>query len=337
MKILVIGGTRFIGAAAVRRLLELGHQVAVLNRGLAPLEPPSGVVRIRGDRDDLAASRTEISAFEPEIVLHNVVVKEAHVEGALEALRGIAQRLVMVSSCDVYRAYGRLTGTEPGPPDPMPLDENAPLRESRYPYRDRFPDAAHPLHWYDKIPAEERAFSDSTITGVVLRLPMVLGPHDYQHRLFPFFRPMEDGRPALVFEESYGAWRSTYGFVENVADAIALACTHPAARGVYNVGDASPSIAELARDVAKIMNWNGEIISVEKNALPKELHPDMDTAQQLVCSSEKLKRELGYVPRFDVAETLRRTLEWERRNPPDPIPAGTLQYEAEDVYLSRLS
>lgn len=335
MKVLVIGGTRFIGAAAVRRLHELGHEVTVCNRGLAPVEPPPGVTRIRGDRDNLAASRADFEAFAPEVVLHNVVIKEDQVEGALAAFRGIASRLVMVSSCDVYRAYGRLTGTEPGSPDPMPLEETSPLRESRYPYRDRFSDPAHPLHWYDKIPAETRALSDSDITGVVLRLPMVLGPNDYQHRLFPFFRPMEDGRPSLVFEKSYADWRSTYGFVENVADAMALACTHPQARGVYNVGDASPSIAELAHEVAAMMDWHGKIISARKEDLPKELHPDMDTAQHLVCSSEKLRTELGWSPRFDAKETLRRTLEWERRNPPDPIPPGTLQYEAEDGYLSR--
>jgi nucleoside-diphosphate-sugar epimerase len=334
MKILVIGGTRFIGAAAVRRLHELGHQVAVYNRGLAPVEPPEGVVRIRGDRDALVAARPQIEAFGPEVVLHNVVLREEQVAGALEAIRGIVQRFVMVSSCDVYRAYGRLTGTEPGASDPMPLVETSPLRESRYPYRDRFPDPSQPLHWYDKIPAEARALSDPEVTGVVLRLPMVLGPNDYQHRLFPFFRPMEDGRPALVYEESYAAWRSTYGFVENVAEAMALACTHPRARGLYNVGDASPSIAELARDVAAILNWKGEILTANVEDLPKELHPDMDTRQQLICSSEKLRDELGYSPRFSDEETLRLTLEWERRNPPDPIPPGTLQYEAEDAYLA---
>src|SRR5690606_3533151 len=123
---------------------------------------------------------------------------------------------------------------------------------------------------------------------------------------------------ALVFEESYAAWRSTYGFVENVADAMALACTHPRARGVYNVGDASPSIAELARGVASILNWKGEILTAKVEDLPKELHPDMDTVQHLVCSSEKLRDELGYAPRFSDEETLRLTLEWERRNPPDP-------------------
>src|SRR5690606_32464382 len=160
MRILVIGGTRFIGAAAVRRLQELGHEVAVLNRGLAPVEPPAGVVRIRGDRDALEAVRPRIEAFAPEAVLHNVILREEQVAGALEAIRGIAPRFVMVSSCDVYRAYGRLTGTEPGPPDPMPLVETSPLRESRYPYRDRFSDPSHPLHWYDKIPAEARALSD---------------------------------------------------------------------------------------------------------------------------------------------------------------------------------
>ncbi|MEZ4655112.1 MAG: NAD-dependent dehydratase, partial [Candidatus Eisenbacteria bacterium] len=291
--------------------------------------------QIRGDRDDLVASRADFERFAPEVVLHNVVIRKEHVEHALATFRGVARRLVMVSSCDVYRAYGRLIGTEPGAPDPVPLDETAPVRAKLHPYRDRFPDPAHPLHWYDKIPAESLALSDAEMEGVVLRLPMVLGPHDYQHRLFPFFKPMEDGRRALVYEDTYDSWCSTYGYVVNVAEAMAVACTHPQARGIYNVGDASPSIADLARQVAQKVGWDGEIVTAAKTDLPPELHPDMDTAQGLVCDCRKLERELGYRPLFDLDQTLERTLEWERAHPPEPIPPGTLQYEAENAYLAK--
>ncbi len=46
----------------------------------------------------------------------------------VEAFRGVARRVVAISSQDVYLAYGRLTGLEPGPAEPVPLTEHSPLR-----------------------------------------------------------------------------------------------------------------------------------------------------------------------------------------------------------------
>ena len=54
-------------------------------------------------------------------------------EALMAAFRGLARRVVVVSSQDVYRAYGRLIGIEPGPPDPVPLDETSPLRSRLFP------------------------------------------------------------------------------------------------------------------------------------------------------------------------------------------------------------
>ncbi|MFG0213147.1 hypothetical protein ACFU8X_08570 [Brevibacillus porteri] len=59
MKILFLGGTRFIGPHAVKRLAEAGHEVAVCNRGLSlgAASLPSGVVSITGDRARLGEYR----------------------------------------------------------------------------------------------------------------------------------------------------------------------------------------------------------------------------------------------------------------------------------------
>ncbi len=46
----------------------------------------------------------------------------------VEAFRGVARRVVAISSQDVYLAYGRLTGLEPGLAEPVPLTEHSPLR-----------------------------------------------------------------------------------------------------------------------------------------------------------------------------------------------------------------
>ena len=58
---------------------------------------------------------------------------------------------------------------------------------------------------------------DRELPGTVLRLPMVYGPGDPLHRLFPILKRIDDGRPALLLDERMAQWRATRGFVENVA------------------------------------------------------------------------------------------------------------------------
>ena len=51
MKVLVLGGTQFIGRHIVETLLAAGHTVSILTRGKSPDELPVQVERFRGDRD----------------------------------------------------------------------------------------------------------------------------------------------------------------------------------------------------------------------------------------------------------------------------------------------
>ena len=57
MRVLVIGGTNFIGPHVVRALLAAGHEVTVFNRGKTDADLPAAVTRLTGDRaeGDLAA------------------------------------------------------------------------------------------------------------------------------------------------------------------------------------------------------------------------------------------------------------------------------------------
>ncbi len=334
MRILVIGGTRFIGAALVRRLDAAGHAVAVLNRGESPLTPPEGVLRIVGDRDRLESCAEALHAFAPETIIHNVVLNESHVRGLQEVARGRVARLVLVSSVDVYRAYGRLTGTEEGQPEPTPLDEHSPLRDVLYPYRAHAENEEDPRWGYDKIPAERAALEDPDLPATVLRLPMVIGENDYQHRLFPIWKPMVDGRPAIVMAESYARWKDTLAYADNVADAIAVAAVDPRAAGrIYNVGDVSMTSRELVEAVAPLMGWDGRVVVRPDARLPKALQPPFPVAQDLDVSAERLRTELDWSPPVPVPEALRRTLAWEQENPPPTPPPGFPPYEAEDRVL----
>ena len=62
MKVVVIGGTNFLGPPLVRRLVALGHEVAVFHRGRTGADLPPAVEHILGDRHDLGEHAAASSA-----------------------------------------------------------------------------------------------------------------------------------------------------------------------------------------------------------------------------------------------------------------------------------
>jgi nucleoside-diphosphate-sugar epimerase len=129
MRCLIVGGTRIIGPHVVRELLLRGWNVAVLHRGVHLTPLPANVQRITDESAGIPVLRVPAAAlrFEPDIVLHMIAMGERDTEAAMSTFAGRAGRLVALSSGDVYRAYGRFLGTEPGPIEPTPLSEDAPL------------------------------------------------------------------------------------------------------------------------------------------------------------------------------------------------------------------
>ena len=334
MRILVIGGTRFIGRALVLRLLARGHAVGVVNRGQTEDDLPDEVLRIRGDSNTLVASRDEIAAFAPDGVVHNVVWHAGHVAQLLEACAGLNARLAVTSSMDVYRVYGRGHGIEDGDPDHTLQDEDAPLRTVLHPYRAQATDEADFRWSYDKIPAERALLDAPGVDGLILRLPMVIGPRDPQHRLARFARAMRAGRPAIVLETGFAAWTSTYGHVDNVADGMAEAVTRATPHSVYNVGDWVLSLRQLAEHVAAIERWDGRIVTAEREALPETLREDWAVEHWLACDSSRIRDDLAWTAPIGLEDALRAALAWEHAHP-GPVPeAEAARWAAEDAFLS---
>ena len=89
MRVLIIGGTNFIGPPLVRRLVGLGHEVAVFHRGRAPADLPTGVGHIHGDRHDLGAQAAEFRRFSPAVVVDLIAYTEADATGLVETFRGL--------------------------------------------------------------------------------------------------------------------------------------------------------------------------------------------------------------------------------------------------------
>ncbi len=180
MTVLILGGTGFIGARVALRLRARGAEVAVLHRGKTAADLPDGIRSVVADRRDVDALRREVAKLQPAVVVDVIAFSERDAEILLGALRGLTERVVVLSSADVYRAYGRLRRMEPGPPEPVPLTEDSPLRERLYPYRTRGSETDEDFDpdpdEYDKIPVERMVLRESEPAGAVVRLPWCTDP-----------------------------------------------------------------------------------------------------------------------------------------------------------------
>ena len=336
MRILVLGGTRFIGLAAVTELAAAGHAVAVFHRGKTNAELPVGVMQILGDRHDLQFHREQLLGFGPDVVIDMLAMTEADIRGVIELFRGHASRLVVISSCDVYRAYGVLIGKEDGYLQPTPLAEDAELRPQLYPFREGQPRAADdPRAWlddYDKILVERAALSEPELPAVVLRLPMVYGPRDGQHRLFPYLKRMDDARPAILLSETDANRKFARGYIGNVGKAIALAAATGAASGIYNVAD-EPVLTEIewVRAAAQAAGWGGRVVVLPDAVLPEDMRGI--TVQDLDVDTQRIRGDLGFSESVSLYDALTQTVEWERRHMPEADPAQ-FNYELEDELLA---
>ena len=106
MRLLVLGGTKFLGRAAVEAALERGHEVTLFNRGETNPELFPEAEKLRGDRDgDLSA----LEGREWDTVIDPSGFVPRLVRASAEALRGSVGQYVFVSSISVYDELG-----EPG-------------------------------------------------------------------------------------------------------------------------------------------------------------------------------------------------------------------------------
>ena len=311
MKVLVVGGTGFVGGALVRRLLEDGHAVAAFHRGETG-QAADGAATICGDRKDLASHRGEFRRFAPEVVVDTIAYTEADGRALAEVFGDITRRLVVLSSQDVYAAYGRLLRLESGPADSTPSTEDSPLRASRYPYRSRA-SPGEMAYDYDKILVESAARA-SGLPVTVLRLPKVYGAGDPQRRLRPYLSRMLGGASEIRLDRAKAGWRWTRGAVEDVAGAIALATIDERASGrVYNLGEErASSEAEWVRAIGEAAGWTGRVREVAREELPEEEREPYDFSHDLVADTGRIRRELGFVERVGREESLRRAVAMER-------------------------
>jgi nucleoside-diphosphate-sugar epimerase len=343
MKILIIGGTGFIGPFVVRDLVDRGHEVAVFHRGNAKPALPDSVRRIVGDRNDLAKHQAEFERFSPDIVLDFLLSDGQQAQALMDMIRGLTGRVVVISSQDVYRAYEVLLKKTPGPLQELPITEESELRTLLHPYdREQLRRSQAAFSWvteeYDKIPAERIIMGDGTIPGTVLRLPMVYGPGDPLHRFFATLKRMDDGRAAILIQEDVAKFIPPRGYVEDVAAATALATVSDCASGkIYNIAsERNFSELEWARKIADAIGWKGSIVPVPADRIPAHLRMPVNANQNWIVSSKRIRDELGFVEQVSLDGGIARTIEWERKNPP-AIDPKMFDYAAEDVVIKQFT
>jgi nucleoside-diphosphate-sugar epimerase len=332
------------GPHIVRGLTTAGHEVTVFHRGKTPLKDapkpahpealegrprvstPAGVREILGDRDELSQHRAEFERLSPDVVIDMLAFTHAGAENFVATFRGMTGRAVVISSADVYLAYGRLHHTEPGPLEPVPLTEESPLRRELGPEGEK----------YDKPAVEAILQAAKDLPATIIRYPAVYGPGDGQRRFFAYVKRMADHRPAIVLGESEAHFRFTHAYAEDAAHAVVLAATSPGAAGrVYNVAEReTPDWQQRVRDLARVMEWKGEVVVVpdERATMPAH-HTQPDLQQHLVLDSARVRAELGYSEIVPYEEGLRRTAQWLLNNSGEIDPTH-FDYEAEDRLLA---
>lgn len=328
MNILILGGTKFVGPFVVRELVKLGHEVTIFHRGETEQDLPPNVRHVHGDFADFNKHVHALRGLSPEVVLDMVPFRAEDAE-RLKAFEGVARRVVAISSQDVYRAFGRFWRTEPGPPDPMPLTEDSPLREKL---------SERGLE-YNKTAIERALIERPNLHATILRLPAIHGRGDHVHRLFSLIKRMDDRRPFILLSEAAAQWQWARGYVEDMAHAIVLAVTDErAADRIFNVAyEKTFTGAEWVEQIGRVVGWKGEVLVLPNDQLPAHLQSDkFDLTQQFEVDSSRIRRELGYAEIVDFDEAMRRTIDWERKNPPATVDPAEFNYDAEDTAVSKL-
>ena len=324
MRICVLGGTRFIGRAIVEHLAE-HHEVLVVHRGESEPDDLVEVAHLHAERTALGDPEVSraLADFGPDAVVDTMALTAADAERVLDALPAAA-RLVVLSSMDVYRAYGSLhAGTVT---DAVPLDEDSPVRDERYPYRGQIPG----MDDYDKLDVEERWLDRG---AVVIRLPMVTGPRDYQRRQDFVLRRLRHGRTEIPVGRANGLF--THGDVDDMARGVVAAVEaddEAVAGEVFNLGEATtPTMRLRAEQILSATGSSAVLVEVPDDVLPPDLGITAHVAQPLLVSSAKAAERLGWQP-SDPAAALARTVAWHLEHP--PAADGDDDFSADDSALA---
>jgi len=322
-KVLVIGGTLFIGRELVARLLKDGHDVTILHRKETH---PFGakVKQIAADRNDTPSMQAALTGRAFDAVFDNVYDWErgttgANVDATARMFLDRIHRYVFVSS---VAAYGGGLNHYEG--DGLVDDRHADLYARNKAMSER---ALFRLHQRYGFPA------------VTLRPPFVYGPGNPYYREHFFWDRLRDGRP--WFLPGDGRRLMQFVFVRDLVAAALAAMEEPAAVGhAFNVAHArSTTQAELLESLAKAAGRNTRVIRMPRELMqrmgghpmgPKLYFGHYYDLPPITTMIAKAQRVLKFKP-LDFAEGLQASYKWWKAHGQ----RKDIDYSFEDQLLAR--
>jgi 2'-hydroxyisoflavone reductase len=251
MKVLVIGGTLFIGRLLVEELLKEGHDVAVLHR-----KPKHDLGRkvenLTADRNDADAIKEALAGRRFDVVFDNVYDFErgttaAQVEATVKACGDRITRYVFMSS---VAAYG----------DGLNHKESDPLAPDYHPN-------SYSSH---KATTERLLFRMHATSGlpvVAFRPPFVYGPRNNYYREQFIWDRLRAGRPIIIPGDGHRLMQ--FAYVHDLVRAMILSMEEPRAVGeAFNVGDPKPlTQVEVVEKFAKAAGVEPVVVRVPRDVI----------------------------------------------------------------------
>jgi nucleoside-diphosphate-sugar epimerase len=305
-RVLVTGGSGFIGSHLVQRLLDIGANVAVTARYNSVMKNE----RLRERWDDIeilecdlrnrGALQAGLNAFPPDVVFHLaaynhvgqsfVQVEECfdvNAKGTANLLDSCAaaETFVYMSTSEVYGHQAEVPFVETMCPQPI-----SPYAITKY---------AGELY----CRMQQRVGTGPSV--VILRPFNTFGPYQSSKAVIPeLIIKCLRGQP---IKTTGGEQTREFNYVDNIVDGLVLAATHGTPiEGVINLAAGEEiSIRDLVAKIAELTESNSEI---EVGALP---HRPTEI-WRMYADNSRAREILGWQPTISWEDGLRRTVEWFR-------------------------
>ena len=299
MKILVMGGTRFVGRPLVELLQAAGHELTLFTRGRNPL--PAGVEHLVGDRST-AEGLEPLRGRRFEVIVDSSGRTLADTQAVIECTEAPAHRFVYASSAGVY-ADSEL----------WPLDESSPTDPAS-----RHAGKAETEDWLRR----------QGIPFTSFRPTYIVGPGNYNPVESWFFDRLVHGRPLPLPGD--GSTITQLGHVKDLAAAMARCIeVEAAANRIYNCsgrqGVTFRGLVAAAARAAGVDPAAVEIRSFDPSGLDRKARKAFPLRlAHFLTDITRVQRELAWTPRFDVAQSLADSYsnDYPRRRPTSPDFSG---------------
>lgn len=320
MKILVTGGAGYIGSATVEQLIADGESVVVfdnLSQGHRAAVHPKAIF-VEGDLANRAAIDAALTQHRPDAVMHfasKTLVGESMQKPFLYLGDNVTNGLNLLSSMvehGVKRIILSSTANLFDEPERMPIDESerivpgSPYGESKY-ILERI------LHWIDRI--HEVRFACLRYFNAAGATPTRGEDHDPEFHLIPIVLQVAMGKreKALIFGADYPTRDGTC--VRDYIHVTDLAQAHILALGALGGGSRFYNLGNGEGFTVK------EVIDAARQITGKEIRADVGPRRSgdpavLVAASDKIRKELGWVPKFPHVRTIIESAwRWHEANP----------------------